>query len=404
MSAEEHTENKQREDGAAYKDEEDFEEPQFWPSMDSEKFRKGLFAISKQAQPEPAKEFDFRTIAHPSFFIVVLMMGVIIAYRSTTDKEGVVGNMLFLAGLTPTIIYFWSFLLGYGLRRRYDLLRVAVASIIMIAGVSIMRGESLYETFGIGLFEIGALFFIEKFFFLVSDDEKIIKILREELAEARKSPGTGMAMSYYYNFILPTASCLTGDAKTPQGVDMEISRGKFEDYTLKNDALLYVFIPRTVNETDLKKELSSGQRSGALRMGKPKAPAGQEGHRPMFMYFLSASEEDKTCQFMFDVPTIISACWNRYLDNSSKLPEKLLDSKLEASIPREIVDFQNELLSLVESHQETKNTVRLVSIPPPPIDFKRINKVLSFEIRKESVQDVAANPVYNTTMEQDKEK
>ena len=39
------------------------------------------------------------------------------------------------------------------------------------------------------LFEIGALFFITKMFFLGEDDEKTIKDLMTELDEARASPG-----------------------------------------------------------------------------------------------------------------------------------------------------------------------------------------------------------------------
>lgn len=48
----------------------------------------------------------------------------------------------------------------------------------MAVGIGINEGRDLYDSFTTGLFEIGALFFIEKFFFLASDDEKIIKALR----------------------------------------------------------------------------------------------------------------------------------------------------------------------------------------------------------------------------------
>lgn len=39
------------------------------------------------------------------------------------------------------------------------------------------------------MFEIGAMFFISKMFFLGEDDEKTIKDLMTELDEARGSPG-----------------------------------------------------------------------------------------------------------------------------------------------------------------------------------------------------------------------
>lgn len=97
-----------------------------------------------------------------------------------------------------------------------------------------------------------------------------------------------MAMSYFYNFVLPTAAVLV--TKTP-GVDMEKSRGVFEDYVLQTPTF-YIFIPRTLDGSDLKKALSDGTRSGALRMGKPKPPPDSDRqHRPMFMYFLTSDSE-----------------------------------------------------------------------------------------------------------------
>lgn len=57
-----------------------------------------------------------------------------------------------------------------------------------------------------------------------------------------------MALSYYYNFIVPTAANLRNpnedDGRTP--VDMEIKRGEFEPYTLKKSQLI-VFVPRDLD-------------------------------------------------------------------------------------------------------------------------------------------------------------
>jgi hypothetical protein len=47
----------------------------------------------------------------------------------------------------------------------------------------------------------------------------------------------GMALSYFYNFVLPTAANLRSDTDedgptTP--IDMELERGKFQRYSLKH--------------------------------------------------------------------------------------------------------------------------------------------------------------------------
>eukprot|EP00041_Stephanoeca_diplocostata_P016357 m.321948 g.321948 ORF g.321948 m.321948 type:complete len:55 (-) comp20339_c0_seq5:1153-1317(-) len=39
----------------------------------------------------------------------------------------ILGGILFAAGLTPAVIYSWSFFLGYGLKRGQDALRAATS-------------------------------------------------------------------------------------------------------------------------------------------------------------------------------------------------------------------------------------------------------------------------------------
>src|SRR5689334_20190257 len=100
------------------------------------------------------------------------------------------------------------------------MLKTVISGIIFTTGYSLLSLkasgkltlESAVAIVGPALFEIGALFFISKFFFLGEDDEKRIERLEQELEDARRSPGMGLALSYFYNFLLPTAVNLRPDA------------------------------------------------------------------------------------------------------------------------------------------------------------------------------------------------
>eukprot|EP00040_Diaphanoeca_grandis_P019249 m.101526 g.101526 ORF g.101526 m.101526 type:complete len:457 (-) comp27333_c0_seq7:111-1481(-) len=388
------------------------QQPPFSLVPTSEAFENAVFDVSKPILQLPDDSIDYRTVAQPAFFVLLLAIGATLTFSFDGGVESKVhfSELLVLAGLTPAVLYFWSFCVGYGLRRSQDFLRVVFSVTLMAIGFSIWQGTDLQVMIWHGIFEIGALFFIEKFFFLAADDEKIIKDLKARLDAALRSPGTGMAMSYYYNFVLPTASCMKEDAIT---IDMEKSRGVFEDYRL-HQKTMYVFVPRTLDGTDMKKELSNGTRSGALKMGKPKVPKDGEPHRPMFMYFLAANDESFVCNGMCDFPTIISSCWDREqamklsalpqdelpprslyqrITNPIGRPEHLSIGhraqfgRFESTIPREIEDFENELLRLINSDDATKDVVRIVSIPCPPFDFEHLsNTFAKYTAQREDLQ------------------
>lgn len=46
-----------------------------------------------------------------------------------------------------------------------------------------------------------------------------------------------MALSYFYNFVVPTAANLSGEPQI-DSINMEIARGQFETYTLAQSSLL----------------------------------------------------------------------------------------------------------------------------------------------------------------------
>jgi len=233
-----------------------------------------------------------------------------------------------------------------------------------ICGVCIFQfaenDQNPFTTFGFAIFEIGVLFFVSKFFFLQEDEELQIERLESQLEEALRSPGTGMALSYFYNFILPTCANLSSKEEN-HGVtmiDMEIARGQFDTFSLTNSSLL-VFIPRDLEGSDMKAFLRNITMDKKVIQGKPKEKPGKGTHRPMFVYFLEWNEKEKTCNGLFDIPTIISSCYDR----------KLEEKELESSIPQEILDFQNRLIELISKNPLTKNKVKLISVPSTPFKF-----------------------------------
>jgi len=221
------------------------------------------------------------------------------------------------------------------------------------------------QIIGDSFFEIGALFFISKFFFLAEDTEWQIERLEKELDEARKSPGMGLALSYYYNFIVPTAANLSGPEEDggQTAIDMEVKRGEFQPFTLTRSQLL-VFIPRDLDGSDMKAFLRTITNDKKVIQGKPKEKAGKQTHRPLFVYFLEWDEAAKTCNALFDLPTVISSCYDRARDQL----------EFEVDIGQEILDFQNRLIDLVKSNPLTNGKVCLVSLPKTPFQFDYIKQ------------------------------
>ncbi|CAF4253440.1 unnamed protein product, partial [Rotaria magnacalcarata] len=83
---------------------------------------------------------------------------------------------------------------------------------------------------GYALFATALLILTTKFFFLIEDEQVRIERLERELKKAKQSAGMGMALSYFYNFIVPTAANIRSMDEGHTPIDMEVSRGKFEEY------------------------------------------------------------------------------------------------------------------------------------------------------------------------------
>lgn len=117
-------------------------------------------------------------------------------------------------------------------------------------------------------------------------------------------------------------------------MDVELAfRQPLEEYRLQKRRL-YVFLPRNLDDVDIKQYLTNCQKHG-VKQGKPKTNV--VGHRPMFLvtkkmnsffcvehslqYLLSCNSDEKTVDNAFDIPTVISSIRDRAIDAKKAMEE-----------------------------------------------------------------------------------
>lgn len=324
------------------------------------------FRVDNVLTEAPEEGIDWNTVLDVFLFTALFVLGITALYFRDELKSAVFGEILVNSGITPIVLAVWALMLGSRLFRRQNAIKAVSAGIVFSLGYGILHWEgeldmfdfsSLIGLFGPALLELGFVFFIGKVFFLAEDAELQVERLEKDLDEARRSPGLGLALSYFYNFLLPTASNFVG-------LNTVIHIGQpSQQHTLTHGKRLFVFIPRHLNDTDIKVELRKMQTERLAFQGKPadKSPT----HRPMFLLFLENDEEKKTCGFGFDVPTVIGSCWDRarFSENPEEAKERVV---------KEILDFQNSLQELVDKNETTRERVVLVSIPPSPFDARAL--------------------------------
>jgi hypothetical protein len=115
-----------------------------------------------------------------SLFVLLLVAGsycIYLAYHRAPDAQDDLGPVLFNAGLTPVIFSAWAICTGLGVKNRENAIKGFTGALSLLLGLYLRRAENLRDVvmvLGPALFEIGALFFISKMFFLGEDDEKTI--------------------------------------------------------------------------------------------------------------------------------------------------------------------------------------------------------------------------------------
>jgi hypothetical protein len=181
-----------------------------------------------------------------------------------------------------------------------------------------------------------------------------------------------MALSYFYNFVLPTCMHLPHpDHEKPATLDVEVApRQPTAPVQLTHPELL-IFIPRTLEKgADLKAAIRRATEERALYPAKPQQQEGVPGfHRLMFAFCLRVHQSDggtgqgvpNVAAGLCDVPTIISAALDRAADPYEKL-------KVDPA--RDIRDFQNRLVELISQNPHTHGKARIISLPPFPFDIR----------------------------------
>jgi hypothetical protein len=317
------------------------------------------FRVEGPLVPPTKRGFDWNALLDIALFSALFATGFAALYFRNELRGAVFGEILVNSGITPIVLATWALLSGSSMFRRQNLIKAASAGVLFSTGYTILNWEGELELFewsglqgiiGPALLELGFVFFIGKMFFLAEDAELQVERLENQLAAAKRSPGVGMACSYFYNFLLPTSANFNGIRTQFQSNN--------ENFALVRGSRLLVFVPRTINAVDMKVQLREMQVSKKCFQAKPVEI--NPTHRPLFVFLFERDDEKKTCGYAFDIPTVISSCWDRARDSAK--PDAI------DSIAEEIIDFQNELQRLVSSHDITHERVSIVSIPPAPFD------------------------------------
>jgi hypothetical protein len=113
--------------------------------------------------------------------------------------------------------------------------------------------------------------------------------------------------------------------------------------------------------------------TNSVIQGKPKDKPGMGSHRPMFVYFMRWNQENNTCDYLFDIPTIVSSIWNRCQDQK-ELPinsrqEVSNNTSLTLDNSLKILVFQNYLFELIQKNDITRQRVKIISVPVMPFEL-----------------------------------
>jgi hypothetical protein len=346
----------------------------------------------KIVEPEPG--FDWRAILTDIAFLVlmtVLGVGFLFAGAIELGQEepafvNLFADVFFGAGFTPFIFNLWAFLTDPGPytikgRRKWSLIRVAISLVWVAIGLGMISvssapqpyGAVLLGVFGGAMVEIVVLLAIQDFFGFAEDDAKTIQRLEETVEQLRTSASYGLALSYFYNFVLPICSHLRVPTEnggvTP--IDIEIGKNQFSQGEL-TDSSLYILVPRNLEPgADIKATLRAGTDEKVLLSGKPQPLAGAPpSHRPMFIFFVKLSAA--ATMHAVDIPTVLSSIRDR-ADAAQRLADAnrqngIKQRVVQIDIEREIHTFTNALLELVQADERARQLVHVLMVPSMPFN------------------------------------
>jgi len=292
-------------------------------------------AALKPPDEGPPPTWDSKRTADLMLFLTLMAMGIayeIIIVKSYSKEGGVtteIGLVLIGAAMTPLLLSLWALIFGLGTKRSDDFTRVGITFFAYFVGVMLCSWDVDHVgQWGSKAFYMAMMFIINQLMLIEPDPEQATQSLMTKYKQALASAGTGMALSYFYNFVLPTAQSLEACVKAGTiRIQLEgAQRGQFSDAEFRpvTTPRLNVICPRDlpIDDGDIKKQIRTlTQAKGGLKVGRLLPPQGVGGHRPMFLNFLEApseggaadSEAERTpiMSAMLDIPTIISASYDR---------------------------------------------------------------------------------------------
>lgn len=338
--------------------------------------------MTEELRPIELPNLDGREALNIAYLTVVFAVGVVLLSVESALSTTLTAEILLSAGLPATFLYARWLFLGRGTRRSYDLVRVLVPlSILMLPGLIIASGThiSLFNVFGRSMVSAAVLVAVEKFFFLKKDEEKELSEVKQRLKIALNSPGAGMAFSYYYNFLKPISELITTSAQDNEDGAIYVRNLGAEKVSLASP-FLFVIIPEALDGRDIKVALRDAIAQNKVHRGAP----GEQARlfRQLDLFFLEHDPPSQTCDLMFDIPTIVSSCWDRHddlnahEDNETNVPRylsehvqslfKCLDAKDDKrrypNITEELHDFANMLFRLCSNNQTIRDLVKIVLV------------------------------------------
>jgi hypothetical protein len=211
-------------------------------------------------------------------------------------------------------------------------------------------------------------------------------------ADLPLSAGRGLALAYFYNFVLPFAESLRQSKSALffkfAHLRVERSRGVFEKarpHLGWQAAQMHVLVPRgfgTVHgasTVDVKDLLAMTVGDGAILAVEPENKTPVASRRPLFAHLYSESTQHPAV--LFDIPTIICTL----VEMARNVQAGSAHAPSEAFVANALVSFAAELARLCCEHAGTAGMVAVVSVPEltAPVDLTRVLEKLGSQLQME---------------------
>jgi hypothetical protein len=318
------------------------------------------FEVREQYLRVNARTYKWK-IFDAVYLAFLVGLGILLWFTLPNERsETIIGFTLINASTVALAIFVWPIFSGPVLFKRRNIFRTFIAILLLIIGVLIIifQYDSAPGAIVIAsIFSVALLFLISKAFLLIEDSEVYANTVLQELKTTRSSLSHGLAMGYFYNFLVPVCESISNETV----VEVEKGRGDMVKTSLSHP-YFFVVIPSSLPEDKIKESVANGIRDKHFYSCKIMNP---QQHRPMFFNLVSWNQETATSDGLFDIPTTIGT-----LINFARL-----ESPKDYSIEMEITKFQNVLVFLIAKHPHIAEKIRIISIQWP-INYSHLNAAI----------------------------